>query len=82
MHAAFGVDDKFGQQRFDSIFSKTGLILKSKLILKVGLNPKSNFILKLHVGFILKSNLILKLGFILNSVCIQNFELILLCESI
>ena len=42
---------------------------------KTGLMLKSNMILKL--GFILKLNMMLKLGFIPKVVNIQNFELIL-----
>ena len=47
-----------------NLILKLGLILKSNLILKLGFILKSNLILKL--GFILTSNLILKLAFILN----------------
>ena len=59
----------------ESLFSKTGLMLKSNLILKLGLILKSNPILKL--GFILKSNLILKLAFILKINLILNLSFIL-----
>ena len=58
-----------------NLILKLGLILKSNLILKLGFIFKSNLILKL--GFILKSNLILKLAFILKKRLILKLSVIL-----
>ena len=58
-----------------NLMLKLGLILKSNLILKLGFILKSNLILKL--GFILKSNLILKLAFRLEISLILKLSFIL-----
>ena len=58
-----------------NLILKLGLVLKSNLILKLGFILKSNLILKL--SFILKSNLILKLAFILKISLILKLSFIL-----